>query len=125
MTAVLGASRVGVRLSPWNGFNDMFDSEGEALWNYLAAELDKRELAYLHVVEPRSDFTTDLPVNANAPDAAGHFKAIFKGSLISTGGYVAERRAPLWPIRGPMPSDSGVFSLAILICLSGFASAQR
>jgi N-ethylmaleimide reductase len=88
--AVLGAPRVGVRLSPWNGFNDMFDSEGEALWNYLAAELDKRDLAYLHVVEPRSDFTTDLPVNDSAPDAAGHFKAIFKGSLISTGGYVAE-----------------------------------
>lgn len=88
--AALDSQRVGVRLSPWNGFNDMSDSDGAALWNYVAAELDKRDLAYLHVVEPRSDFTTDLPVNANAPDAAGHFKSIFKGALISTGGYVVE-----------------------------------
>lgn len=88
--AALGAERVGVRLSPWNGFNDMSDSDGEALWNYVAAELDKRELAYLHVVEPRSDFTTDLPPDANARDAASHFKSFFKGPLISTGGYVAE-----------------------------------
>ena len=88
--AALGAERVGVRLSPWNGFNDMSDSDGEALWNYVAAELDKRELAYLHVVEPRSDFTTDLPPDANARDAASHFKSFFKGPLISTGGYVAQ-----------------------------------
>jgi len=88
--AALGAERVGVRLSPWNGFNDMSDSDGEALWNYVAAELDKREMAYLHVVEPRSDFTTDLPPDANARDAASHFKSFFKGPLISTGGYVAE-----------------------------------
>ncbi|HTR07946.1 MAG TPA: alkene reductase [Paraburkholderia sp.] len=88
--AALGAERVGVRLSPWNGFNDMSDSDGEALWNYIAAELDKRELAYLHVVEPRSDFTTDLPPDANARDATSHFKSFFKGPLISTGGYVAE-----------------------------------
>jgi N-ethylmaleimide reductase len=88
--AALGAQRVGVRLSPWNRFNDMSDSDGAALWDYLASELDKRDLAYLHVVEPRADFTNDLPLNANAPDAAAHFKATFKGPLISTGGYVAE-----------------------------------
>jgi N-ethylmaleimide reductase len=79
-----------VRLSPWNKFNDMSDSDGWALWNYVVAELDKRNLAYLHVVEPRADFTNDLPPDANAPDAAAHFKSFFKGPLISTGGYVAE-----------------------------------
>jgi len=90
VTAALGAQRVGVRLSPWNGFNDMSDSDGWALWDYVASELNKRDLAYLHVVEPRADFTTDLPPDANAPDAAAHFKSIFTGPLISTGGYVAE-----------------------------------
>jgi N-ethylmaleimide reductase len=88
--AALGAQRVGVRLSPWNGFNDMSDSDGEALWDYVASELNGRGLAYLHVVEPRADFTTDLPLDANARDAAAHFKSIFNGPLISTGGYVAE-----------------------------------
>jgi N-ethylmaleimide reductase len=90
VTAALGAQRVGVRLSPWNGFNDMSESDGWALWDYLASEFNKRDLAYLHVVEPRADFTTDLPPDANAPDAAAHFKSIFTGPLISTGGYVAE-----------------------------------
>jgi N-ethylmaleimide reductase len=88
--ALLGAERVGVRLSPWNGFNDMSDSDGWALWDYVASELDKRKLAYLHVVEPRADFTTDLPLNENAPDAASRFKTRYKGPLISAGGYVAE-----------------------------------
>jgi len=88
--AALGADRVGVRLSPWGTFNDMSDTDGEALWDYVAAELGKRNLAYLHVVEPRADFTTDLPVDANAPDAASRFKSIFKGTYISAGGYVAE-----------------------------------
>ena len=40
VSAALGAQRVGVRLSPWNGFNDMSDSDGWALWDYVAAELD-------------------------------------------------------------------------------------
>ena len=88
--AAVGAQRVGVRLSPWNKFNDMSDSDGGALWDYVASELDKRNLAYLHVVEPRADFTTDLPLDENAPDAAAHFKSVFKGALISAGGYVAE-----------------------------------
>jgi N-ethylmaleimide reductase len=88
--AALGAQRVGVRLSPWNGFNDMSDSDGAALWDYVASELDKRDLAYLHVVEPRADFTVDAPLDANAPDAAAHFRSAFNGPLISTGGYVAE-----------------------------------
>jgi N-ethylmaleimide reductase len=42
------------------------------------------------VVEPRADFTTDLPLNENAPDAASRFKTRYKGPLISAGGYVAE-----------------------------------
>lgn len=88
--AALGAQRVGVRLSPWNRFNDMSDSDGAALWDYVAFELNKRELAYLHVVEPRADFTTDLPLDADAPDAAAQFKSVFTGPLISAGGYVAD-----------------------------------
>jgi N-ethylmaleimide reductase len=68
----------------------MSDSDGWALWDYVASELNKRDLAYLHVVEPRADFTTDLPPDANAPDAAAHFRSVFTGPLISTGGYVAE-----------------------------------
>jgi len=51
VTAVWGAGRVGVRLSPVNPFNDIADSTPQASFEYVAAELGKRALAYLHVIE--------------------------------------------------------------------------
>ena len=48
---VAGADKVGVRLSPVNPFNDMKDSNPQALFNYVAAELNQFGLAYLHAVE--------------------------------------------------------------------------
>lgn len=49
--AVAGADKVGVRLSPVNPFNDMKDSNPQALFNYVAKALRPLNLAYLHVVE--------------------------------------------------------------------------
>lgn len=51
VVAVAGADRVGLRLSPVNPFNDMTDSEPQALFNYLVDALNPFKLAYLHVVE--------------------------------------------------------------------------
>jgi N-ethylmaleimide reductase len=48
---VIGADKVGVRLSPVNPFNDMHDSNPQALFNYVADALNQFNLAYLHVVE--------------------------------------------------------------------------
>ena len=48
---VAGADRVGVRLSPVNPFNDMRDSNPQALFNYVVEALNPFNLAYLHVVE--------------------------------------------------------------------------
>ena len=48
---VIGADKVGVRLSPVNPFNDMHDSNAQALFNYVADSLNQFNLAYLHVVE--------------------------------------------------------------------------
>lgn len=48
---VAGADRVGVRLSPVNPFNDMKDSNPQALFNYVTESLNQFNLAYLHVVE--------------------------------------------------------------------------
>ena len=48
---VIGADKVGVRLSPVNPFNDMADSNPQALFNYVADALNQFNLAYLHVVE--------------------------------------------------------------------------
>ncbi len=48
---VIGADKVGVRISPVNPFNDMQDSNPQALFNYVADSLNQFNLAYLHVVE--------------------------------------------------------------------------
>lgn len=47
----VGADRTGVRLSPVNPFNDMRDSNPQALFEYVADALNRFNLAYLHVVE--------------------------------------------------------------------------
>lgn len=91
VAAAIGNDRVGVRLSPWGSFNDMYDADGVQLWTYVARELGKRSLAYLHVVEPRVDFTSDTkPLDANAPDASETLKGLFGGPLISAGGFTAD-----------------------------------
>ena len=100
----IGAGRVGVRLSPWGTFNDMSDDTGINIWQYIGTELNKRGLAYLHVIEPRVDFSDDSkPLDLNAPDASANMKNFFDGPLISAGGYgyapetarqaIAEQRA--------------------------------
>jgi N-ethylmaleimide reductase len=88
---VWGRDRVGVRLSPFGRDGDMIDSDGFAIWRHAARELGERGLAYLHLVEPRAEKSSD--VNAlypDAPDAAAELKDVFGGPLISAGGYVGE-----------------------------------
>src|SRR5215470_9766740 len=52
LVAEWGAERVGVRLSPTNPFNDISDSNPAATFATAIAELDRFNLAYLHVIEP-------------------------------------------------------------------------
>ena len=47
----IGADKTGVRLSPVNPFNDMHDTNPQALFEYVADALNRFSLAYLHVVE--------------------------------------------------------------------------
>jgi N-ethylmaleimide reductase len=47
----IGADKTGVRLSPVNPFNDMYDSHPQAMFNYVTESLNRFNLAYLHVVE--------------------------------------------------------------------------
>lgn len=51
VVAIAGADKVGVRLSPVNPFNDMQDSNPQAMFNYVTQQLNAYKLAYLHVVE--------------------------------------------------------------------------
>ena len=43
--------QIGVRISPDNSFNDIHDSNPQALFNYVAEVLSTKQAGYLHVVE--------------------------------------------------------------------------
>ncbi len=49
--AVWPSSRIGVRLSPENQFNDMADSTPQATFTAVVGMLNKHDLGYLHVLE--------------------------------------------------------------------------
>lgn len=89
--AVWGKDRVGVRLSPYGSFNDMRDSDPIALFTYVIGELDKRGIAYLHLIEPRSSGAggSDQTVQ-DVPETAPLFRKVFAGTLISAGGYTRD-----------------------------------
>ncbi|MES2713637.1 MAG: alkene reductase [Pseudomonadota bacterium] len=91
VAGVYGAERVGVRLSPWGSFNGMADSDTGALFDHVVAALATRRLAYLHLVEPRADQSSDVnALHEDAPDAASRFKRIFGGPVIAAGGFTRE-----------------------------------
>jgi len=89
--SVWGANRVGVRLSPYGTFNDMKDSDPVALFSYVLEELEKRKVAYVHLIEPRATSAGgDDKINKEAVNIAEIFRKSFKGVLISAGGYSPE-----------------------------------
>lgn len=88
---VFGKGRVGVRLSPYGTFNDMSDSNPIALFSYVLEQLNAKQIAYVHVIEPRATSAGgNDAVLDNAPSTAELFKNKFSGVFISAGGYNAE-----------------------------------
>lgn len=49
MTAEAGGDRVGIKLSPEMGFNDIADATPQETYTYLVDQLNGLKLAYLHV----------------------------------------------------------------------------
>ncbi|MCX9157506.1 alkene reductase [Niveibacterium sp. 24ML] len=82
VVAEIGAERTGIRISPFGTFNDIADTEAEAMGFYLAEQFNARKLAYVHVAEP--DW-------AGGPQLADAFRAglraRYQGVLVFAGGY--------------------------------------
>ncbi len=83
ISEVFGGDRVGIRISPTGTFNDMSDSDPQALYAYLVAALNPLNLAYLHVVE-RFGADSDTRFDFTA------LRAIFNGAYMANGSYTAE-----------------------------------
>ena len=88
VVGVWGRERVGVRLSPLSGFNDMRDSDPVATFSYVARRLGEMKIVYLHVMElVADDHIMALP--GNAP-VAPRLREAFGGVFMLNGGYGKE-----------------------------------
>jgi N-ethylmaleimide reductase len=85
--AAIGKDKVGIRLSPYGNFNDMptYDAM-ESDYRYLAEQLDKLGLVYVHLVDHSSMGQAPVPDSIKTA-----YRQLFKGILILSGGYDAAR----------------------------------
>src|SRR5271163_2741591 len=86
LVSVWGGERVAVRIGPSGKFNGMSDSNPGALFDYLAGQLNRFGLAYLHIVEPRVKGNVVI-AQGQAPVAAERLRKIFKEKIIAAGGF--------------------------------------
>ncbi len=84
---VWDSSRVGVRISPSGVFNSVGDSNSRETYTYIVKELNKYDLAYLHIMNPMMPID-DYPEMVN--NAAQYYGKLYKGNLIVNGGYSRE-----------------------------------
>src|SRR5262249_8292260 len=88
---VWGASRVGVRLSPYGVANDSGEQDPMPLYGHVVQALSPLGLAYLHFIEPRSSAAGRAEVNwQNVRSGMVLFRTLWKGVLISAGGFTGE-----------------------------------
>ncbi len=82
VASAIGPERVGIRLSPFNTFNDMFlYDEIEAQYRHIAAELNELKIAYIHIV---------LTADPRAREFSKELRRLFSGTVIKNGGFDAD-----------------------------------
>lgn len=86
--AEIGAGKVGVRLSPTNAVFGISDTDPEAIFTYAAQQLSKRNLAYLHVLEPALDSGSSMVVGL--PSVAPALRKAYDGLMILNGSLTQE-----------------------------------
>ncbi len=87
VTGVWTGGRVGVRLSPGGVFNTMHDSDPAATFGYVARELNRFDLAYLHIIEPEGG----IAVNGAQTSPTTYLRSIFENKIITAAGYDKEK----------------------------------
>lgn len=83
----IGRSKTGIRLSPYGVASDMpHYPEIDATYKYLATELNKLEIAYIHLVDHSAMGAPTVPI-----DIKKAVREIFRNTIILAGGYEKER----------------------------------
>jgi N-ethylmaleimide reductase len=94
VSAAIGSDRLGVRLSPFGQYGGIRDSKPKELFTFVIEELNKRHLAWLHLIEARGSeigLTDDL--HADAINNAALFRPLFNGALLSAAAYTPDTAA--------------------------------
>ena len=86
VTTIWPANRVAVRLSPNGIYNDMGSTDFRESFSYVAQQLDKFGLAYLHVMDGLAFGFHQL----GEPMTLAEFRNLFQGPLIGNCGYDQE-----------------------------------
>jgi N-ethylmaleimide reductase len=76
--------QVGIKLSPTIPYNGMIDSDPVKTFSYLIAELDKLDIAYVHLMQPL------FPIDAFPhwpKDTLVAFGHLFHGTIMANGGF--------------------------------------
>ncbi len=91
VSEVWGKERVGVRVSPFNAFNGMRDSDPITLFTYVLRELDARGVAFVDLIESRAALASlhDDSLQGT-PQTASLFRDSLKTVLISAGGHTPD-----------------------------------
>ncbi len=86
VAAAIGADKTGIRLSPYGVASDMpHYPEIDATYTYLATELNKLNIAYIHLVDHSAMGAPAVPVEIKQA-----IRAAFKNTLILAGGLTRE-----------------------------------
>src|SRR5260370_34180957 len=107
MVSVWGGNRVAVRIGPGGTWNHMSDSNSDALFDYVAAQINRFGLAYLHIIEPRVKGNV-LIVEGQEPVATERLRKIFKGRIIAAGGFEPDTAEAVCEKGDPIPVCFGL-----------------
>lgn len=84
----IGAGKIGYRINPMNlPHFGMMDSDPKASFGYLVSELGKRELGYLHVIEP---IVPGGMIEPPEEPLMPHLRELFSGPIMGNGGYTKD-----------------------------------
>ncbi|XP_078176790.1 putative 12-oxophytodienoate reductase 11 [Carex rostrata] len=83
----IGPDRVGIRLSPFTDYMECFDSDPQALGLYMVQSLNKFNILYCHMVEPRMAIVDG---RYQVPHRLLPMRKAFNGTFVAAGGYERE-----------------------------------
>jgi N-ethylmaleimide reductase len=86
LVSVWGGNRVAVRIAPSGTWNGVSDSDPVTLFDYVAMQLNRFGLAYLHIIEPRIKGNV-LIAEGQGHIASARLRKIFMGKIIAAGGF--------------------------------------